>query len=133
MDPYETPPENFEDLPLIPLSCGEHFAISCGFPIMNECPDCSNKGENDGTAGHSKLASHYRSGLWTEIRCEITGIHLEEGLNKLEPWLTLSNCFKYNGSAATISLPASQLPNAKIGDQIRLTIEVDAPGNAEES
>lgn len=69
----------------------------------------------------------------TEIRCEIIGIHLEEGIGKLEPWLTISNSFKYNGSGATITLPASQLPNAKLGDQIRLTVEVDAPGNPEES
>ncbi len=63
MDPYEIPPDNLEDAPLIALSCGKHFVLSCGLPIMGNCLEC-----RDGTAGHSKGNWHYYGDVFAGIK-----------------------------------------------------------------
>lgn len=68
----------------------------------------------------------------TEIRCEVKGMHLRGKRGQKAQWVDIFETDNA-GAEACISVPQSQLPNVKIGDQIRLTIEVDAPGNLEES
>ncbi len=69
----------------------------------------------------------------TEILCTVIGTHLrgKASTGQTRVWVDILEN-ENAGAEACLSIPLSQLPNVKLGDQIRLTIEVDAPSQLEE-